>query len=99
MNPNLERGLLLYQQSRHEQAETELRQALAAEPDHAYAHALLALCLAEREKFQEATSEAELLKLIGQLNSDPRLHGILVQAPLPTQIRQAAVYASVLPAK
>src|SRR5689334_11365109 len=59
MNPNLERGLLLYQQSRYEMAETELRQALAAAPDDAYGHALLALCLAERAKFQEATGEAE----------------------------------------
>jgi tetratricopeptide (TPR) repeat protein len=58
MNPNLERALLLYQQSRHEQAEDELRQALASEPDDAYAHAMLALCLAHREKFDEATTEA-----------------------------------------
>ena len=58
MNPNLERGLLLYQQSRFEQAETELRQALGADPNDAYSHALLALCLAEREKFDEATVEA-----------------------------------------
>ncbi len=58
MNPNLERALLLFQQSRHELAENELRQALASEPDDAYAHALLALCLSEREKFDEATSEA-----------------------------------------
>jgi tetratricopeptide (TPR) repeat protein len=59
MNANLERGLLLFQQSRHEQAETELRQALAADPHDAYAHALLALCLAERKQFKEATGEAQ----------------------------------------
>jgi tetratricopeptide (TPR) repeat protein len=58
MNPNLERALLLFQQSRHELAEAELRQALAAEPDDAYAHALLALCLIERKRFDEATAEA-----------------------------------------
>ena len=58
MNPNLERALLLFQQSRHEMAEGELRQALAADPQDAYAHALLALCLAHREKFSEATDEA-----------------------------------------
>ena len=34
----------------------------------------------EMRVLPESTSEAELLKLIGQLNSDPRLHGILVQA-------------------
>jgi methylenetetrahydrofolate dehydrogenase (NADP+)/methenyltetrahydrofolate cyclohydrolase len=53
----------------------------------------------ETRVLPEATSEAELLKLIGQLNSDARLHGILVQAPLPSHISQAAVYASVLPEK
>lgn len=59
MNPNLERGLLLFQQSRFELAESELRQALAAEPRDPYAHALLGLCLAHREQFQEATAETE----------------------------------------
>lgn len=58
MNPHLERGLLLFQQSRHELAENELRQALAADPHDAWAHALLGLCLAEREKFDEAATEA-----------------------------------------
>jgi tetratricopeptide (TPR) repeat protein len=57
MNPNLERALMLYQQSRTELAEGELRQALTAEPQDAYAHALLGLCLAQREKFEDATDE------------------------------------------
>ena len=47
----------------------------------------------------EATGEAGLLELIAQLNADPRLHGILVQAPLPKQIRESVVYASVSPQK
>jgi tetratricopeptide (TPR) repeat protein len=59
MNPNLERGILLYQQSRHDLAEAELRQALAIDPHDAYAHALLALCLCAREQFKDATSEAQ----------------------------------------
>lgn len=59
MNPNLQRGLLLYQQARYEQAETELRQSLAEEPGDAYAHSLLGLCLARREQFKEATAEAQ----------------------------------------
>ncbi len=58
MNPNLQRALLLYEQSRHELAEEQLRQALAAEPDEPYAHALLALCLAHRQRFDDATAEA-----------------------------------------
>jgi len=47
----------------------------------------------------ETASEAEVLALLAALNADPRLHGILVQAPLPSPIRQAVVYATVLPEK
>ena len=46
-----------------------------------------------------ATVEAELLGLLARLNADPRLHGILVQAPLPSQFKATVVYASVLPEK
>jgi methylenetetrahydrofolate dehydrogenase (NADP+)/methenyltetrahydrofolate cyclohydrolase len=45
------------------------------------------------------TSEAELLTLISKLNSDPRLHGILVQAPLPKHIRESKIYSAVSPDK
>lgn len=55
--------------------------------------------LSETHVLPEATSEADLLQLIAQLNADARVHGILVQAPLPKQIRQEMVYASVLPTK
>jgi len=53
----------------------------------------------ETHVLPEATSQAELLALIGRLNSDPRLHGILVQAPLPKHISEAAIYSAVLPQK
>jgi methylenetetrahydrofolate dehydrogenase (NADP+)/methenyltetrahydrofolate cyclohydrolase len=53
----------------------------------------------EMHVLPEAASEAELLLLILKLNSDPRLHGILVQAPLPKQIREAVVFSTVLPQK
>lgn len=46
-----------------------------------------------------STTEPELLRLLERLNADPRLHGILVQAPLPAHIRQAVVYATVRPDK
>ena len=46
-----------------------------------------------------ATGETELLALLAQLNANPRLHGILVQAPLPSQLKATVVYASVLPEK
>ena len=47
----------------------------------------------------ENTSESELLALLAKLNADATVHGILVQAPLPKQIREAVVYATVLPQK
>src|SRR5881397_2594898 len=47
----------------------------------------------------EAASEADLITLIARLNADPKVHGILVQAPLPRHINQAPVYAAVLPRK
>ncbi|HLX71973.1 MAG TPA: bifunctional 5,10-methylenetetrahydrofolate dehydrogenase/5,10-methenyltetrahydrofolate cyclohydrolase [Verrucomicrobiae bacterium] len=53
----------------------------------------------ETHVLPEKTSEAELLALIDKLNSDARVHGILVQAPLPKQIREAIVYSTVLPQK
>jgi methylenetetrahydrofolate dehydrogenase (NADP+)/methenyltetrahydrofolate cyclohydrolase len=53
----------------------------------------------ETHVLPEATSEADLLALLHRLNADARLHGILVQAPLPRHIRQEVVYATVLPTK
>jgi methylenetetrahydrofolate dehydrogenase (NADP+)/methenyltetrahydrofolate cyclohydrolase len=45
------------------------------------------------------TSEAELLTLIGRLNADPTVHGILVQLPLPAQIDPQNIIAAIDPAK
>jgi tetratricopeptide (TPR) repeat protein len=58
LNAHLQRGLLLMQQNRNELAEQELRQSLAEEPQSAVAHAFLADCLCNQEKFSEATDEA-----------------------------------------
>jgi methylenetetrahydrofolate dehydrogenase (NADP+)/methenyltetrahydrofolate cyclohydrolase len=55
--------------------------------------------VSETHVLPEKTSEAELLALIGKLNSATHLHGILVQAPLPKQIRESVVFATVLPTK
>ncbi|PZU16844.1 MAG: bifunctional methylenetetrahydrofolate dehydrogenase/methenyltetrahydrofolate cyclohydrolase FolD [Citromicrobium sp.] len=46
-----------------------------------------------------ATSEAELLALIAQLNADPAVDGILVQLPLPAGIDEQAVIAAIAPGK
>lgn len=53
----------------------------------------------ETHVLPETTPETELLALLERLNADPRLHGILVQAPLPPPIRAARVYAAVAPHK
>jgi len=46
-----------------------------------------------------SASEAQLLTLIDELNADDRVDGILVQLPLPDQIRQTAVIERIDPVK
>jgi methylenetetrahydrofolate dehydrogenase (NADP+) / methenyltetrahydrofolate cyclohydrolase len=48
---------------------------------------------------EETASQEELLGVIDGLNADPRVHGILVQLPLPKQIDAAVVIRSIDPAK
>lgn len=45
------------------------------------------------------TREEELLKLIGELNNDKRVDGILVQLPLPEQIAPEKVISAIAPEK
>ena len=44
-------------------------------------------------------SEAEVLARVRALNEDPKIHGILVQMPLPKQVREAAVLDALDPRK
>ena len=46
-----------------------------------------------------STSEVELTGVLDGLNADPAIHGILVQLPLPGQIRDRVVLDRVLPEK
>ncbi|MBL6975533.1 MAG: bifunctional methylenetetrahydrofolate dehydrogenase/methenyltetrahydrofolate cyclohydrolase FolD [Deltaproteobacteria bacterium] len=50
-------------------------------------------------KLPEETSEADLLALLNQLNSDPEVDGILVQLPLPKHISEEKVNAAMDPAR
>jgi methylenetetrahydrofolate dehydrogenase (NADP+)/methenyltetrahydrofolate cyclohydrolase len=50
-------------------------------------------------RLPQDTAEAVLLAQIARLNADPELDGILVQLPLPPQIRTQAVLEAVDPAK
>ena len=45
------------------------------------------------------TKEEELLALVGKLNTDPAVNGILVQLPLPPQIDEQKVIAAIAPEK
>jgi methylenetetrahydrofolate dehydrogenase (NADP+) / methenyltetrahydrofolate cyclohydrolase len=53
----------------------------------------------EHIELPESTSEPELLARIGALNENPRIHGILVQLPLPRHIATAPVVLAVSPEK
>jgi tetratricopeptide (TPR) repeat protein len=75
MSHHFDRALVLLEQSRHELAEKEIRLELAEEPNHARAHALLALCLAKREQFTDATEEAR--QAIALAPDDPYPHYVL----------------------
>lgn len=50
-------------------------------------------------RLPESTTQAELLDLVGQLNADPLVHGILVQLPLPKHIHETTILDSVTPLK
>jgi len=45
------------------------------------------------------TTEAEVLKLVADFNKDPKIHGILVQLPLPAHINENAVIYAIDPKK
>src|SRR3990172_2387844 len=53
----------------------------------------------ETIRLPASTSEAELLARLDALNADPRVHGILVQMPLPKQMDPRTVIRRILPAK
>jgi methylenetetrahydrofolate dehydrogenase (NADP+) / methenyltetrahydrofolate cyclohydrolase len=50
-------------------------------------------------KLPAGTTQAELLSLIEKKNADPRIHGILVQLPLPKHIDSKVVLEAVSPDK
>jgi methylenetetrahydrofolate dehydrogenase (NADP+)/methenyltetrahydrofolate cyclohydrolase len=55
--------------------------------------------LSQLHEFPGDATEDELLTRIRILNADPRIHGILVQLPLPRHIDEACVLAAVIPEK
>ncbi len=53
----------------------------------------------EEHRLPEDTSESELLDLIERLNRDSRIHGILVQLPLPSHINKDKILKAISPDK
>ncbi len=53
----------------------------------------------ERTDIPDDTSEAELLDLVKKFNNDPKIHGILVQLPLPKHINAEHVIYAIDPDK
>jgi methylenetetrahydrofolate dehydrogenase (NADP+)/methenyltetrahydrofolate cyclohydrolase len=53
----------------------------------------------EKHELSEDVPEAALLDLVRKLNADPKIHGILVQLPLPPQIDPNKVIATISPDK
>ena len=53
----------------------------------------------EQHSLAAETSEADLLALVGHLNRDPAIHGILVQLPLPPHIDEQRVLLALDPDK
>src|SRR3989454_1811432 len=53
----------------------------------------------ETIRLKPETTEAELLELIERLNADHKIHGVLVQLPLPTHIDAQRVLHRVSPGK
>jgi methylenetetrahydrofolate dehydrogenase (NADP+)/methenyltetrahydrofolate cyclohydrolase len=55
--------------------------------------------LSVKRELPAATGEAELVRLIEELDADPKIHGILVQLPLPGHIDAKRVIQLVAPEK
>jgi methylenetetrahydrofolate dehydrogenase (NADP+)/methenyltetrahydrofolate cyclohydrolase len=53
----------------------------------------------DEHKLPPSTNQAELLALIEKVNADPKVHGILVQLPLPKQIDSKVILDAVSPLK
>lgn len=53
----------------------------------------------EDNRLSAETTQAELMSLIDKCNKDPKVHGILVQLPLPKHINEDEVLLAIDPAK
>jgi len=55
--------------------------------------------LSQTYNLEATASQRQVAELIGQLNSDSRIHGILLQMPLPKHLNEQALLEMILPQK
>ncbi len=55
--------------------------------------------LAVTKRFDNSVSEQTILDTVSELHNDPKIHGILVQHPLPEGINEEKVFNHILPEK
>ncbi|GMG83076.1 bifunctional methylenetetrahydrofolate dehydrogenase/methenyltetrahydrofolate cyclohydrolase FolD [Paralimibaculum aggregatum] len=53
----------------------------------------------EEHRMDASVSEAEVIAMVERLNADPKIHGILVQLPLPSHMNSEIVINTISPAK
>ena len=53
----------------------------------------------ENKRLDTGTSQKQLISLVKKMNKDPKIHGILVQLPLPKGLNEAEVLLAIDPAK
>ncbi|KAL2353367.1 formate--tetrahydrofolate ligase-domain-containing protein [Cryomyces antarcticus] len=86
-NPRYQPSLTIIQVGGRDDSSTYVRMKLKAAEE--------ANITCELKQYPEDITEAELLEHINKLNSDPTIHGILVQLPVPKHISEHAVTSAV----
>ncbi|RMJ22707.1 C-1-tetrahydrofolate synthase [Aspergillus sp. HF37] len=86
-NPRFKPSLAIFQVGDRSDSSTYIRMKLKAADE--------ANILCNAVKFPESVTQLELLQAITKANSDPSVHGILVQLPLPQHISEHAITSAV----
>ncbi|KAK0942915.1 tetrahydrofolate synthase [Friedmanniomyces endolithicus] len=90
-NPRYKPGLVIIQVGDRSDSSTYVRMKLKAAEE--------ANIVCNLEKYDEDITESELLGHIDRFNNDPKVHGILVQLPVPSQINEYNVTSAVADGK
>ncbi|KAK5133534.1 hypothetical protein LTR08_007671 [Meristemomyces frigidus] len=90
-NPRYKPGLVIIQVGERSDSSTYVRMKLKAAEE--------ANISCNLQKYDESISEIELLEHIEHFNNDPKVHGILVQLPVPGHINEYNVTSAVADTK